>query len=684
MGNLVFLTSRCLASQQGVNPGALIALWVVGDYLSFVVNFSPLITPFLTPVKSGIFQLVGDATGWGIRVSVPFCTIAMFIYAWLFVLTLAILLHLHKNRTGLKWNPCTLATQLSMIQGSDLFDELVDIPPGERAPLNSAVRSWPKKKMLLRLGYWRELGTDHIIYGIRFLPGEEPLQIDSGMERAAGGGNVGGRPDFVDVSATTVSYGRGRELDGYMKSGSDRGRVSSHMDSSPAHFAETASNDHRATASTYNEPTLVRQRPRSAQPDVDRIWNCWLRDFYLVVITLIGTAALITATITWAKGYIYRPFHFPVPSREKHGSEGQNTSMGQDLVRNIVFDLLPSALFGIFNLSLLSADVYQRCMMPIENMASPLPEEDRKRLSFEEEHIKGATARESMLLDYISLDIISCIVAAISGGHYRIILGAVLATLSNAVFIVVGRVFAVGKGDASGYSVSIQPRNFYASFAIMVVYCISIWILRPRGVTRTCRPVFTLMDLAVLVHQSHILQCPEFWLESSSDTEEHMKGQVMLANRLYRFGVFTGMDDHDHVGISIHEVPRAWIRRNPEDIPHLRYSMELARDVLKFGLCDESSVAFAHDFLTTGPRTQLKLRKVYSNDYHRWSQMVKRLIGKTSKKDAEEGLNDDSGDNTSHDVTEGRSSSYQRREGNSESAHPRGLDSELSEVLPRV
>ncbi|KAH0433402.1 hypothetical protein CcaCcLH18_05931 [Colletotrichum camelliae] len=58
------------------------------------------------------------------------------------------------------------------------------------------------------------------------------------------------------------------------------------------------------------------------------------------------------------------------------------------------------------------------------------------------------------------------------------------------------------------------------------------------------------MDFASLVHQSPMLQCPDFWLQCPSDTEDQLRAQVMLANRVYRYGVYKGHNENEYIGIS--------------------------------------------------------------------------------------------------------------------------------------
>ncbi|RGP60636.1 hypothetical protein FSPOR_10516 [Fusarium sporotrichioides] len=577
-----------------VDFGALRRLWNSSDYLSFVVNLSVVCTIILTPIKSSIFQLVKDASGWRIRVSILFCIIAMAVYLWLFVVTIAITLHLSKNRTGLKWSPSTLAAQLALIQGSNILDKFKDISTQTPWALDLAISTWQEEGLLLRLGYWKEQGTNMIIHGVRFLPRSTSHEIY--------------QMDEESISLTDENNGN---------------RQQTIPTTEPI--------------AAVDRPNFRRYEPRSShqqrnpRPDINRIWNFNLSDSYLLIITIVGTIALTGASIAWCRGDIYRPFHFPL-RHIAHASS--KTNFIPIFIRGLVFSLLPDMLFGIFNNTIISADIYHRSMAPVQNMIKPLSDNDRKRLCPREAQIKGATAHNSMLLDYISLGLVSCVVTATSAGHYQVVLGTILATLSNSVYIVVGRLFVFGEKDDSGYTVTIQLRNFYAAFSVMILYCISIWILRPRGAVRTCRRMFTLMDFGMLIHQSHIMKCPEFWLQNISDTEDHLKSQVLLANRIYRFGVYAGMDKHDYVGISICDVPTAWMH-DSDDITCLEYSTQLAKDALTFGIYDSSSLLFTEEFLMRGPRTWLKHKRVYSNEYRSWSRRAQRLVRGSSKVDSQ-------------------------------------------------
>ncbi|RSL91733.1 hypothetical protein CEP52_014143 [Fusarium oligoseptatum] len=266
-------------------------------------------------------------------------------------------------------------------------------------------------------------------------------------------------------------------------------------------------------------------------------------------------------------------------------------------------------------------------MIPIQNMASPLPDEDSERIfGSTHESLKGAIARNSMLLDYLSPNAVSCIAQAIEFGHYQIILGVVLATFSNSAYLVVARIFDFSETENQHYNVHINVNTFYASFGIMIIYCLSNWVLRTRGPIRTCRPVYGLVDFASLIYQSDILLCPEFWLQHSADTEDHMKAQVTLANRLYQYGIYHGLDAQEHVGIGVEYAPPTRLLDDDSTLC-LERSESLARAALATGIYDDASLANAEGFITNEPQRRSSPKRVRTNQYWSWRRRAKRMAG---------------------------------------------------------
>lgn len=131
--------------------------------------------------------------------------------------------------------------------------------------------------------------------------------------------------------------------------------------------------------------------------DIDRIWNMYLVNWYIIFTTTMGIVLLVVAAYAWAMGLILQPFRL-------------TSMLLGTLQRAIAFSLLPALAYGLFHQTSLAADVYTRTMIPIQNMASPLSEEDHHRIFGPgHETLKGATAANSMLLDYLTPNVIGCI-----------------------------------------------------------------------------------------------------------------------------------------------------------------------------------------------------------------------------------------------------------------------------------
>jgi hypothetical protein len=236
-GGLALEPLNSIPGGDSINPGILVSLWIRGDYISFVVNLSPLFTLFLTPLKSSLFQLVESPDGWRIRVSTVFGAFGMLIYLWLFSVTLAIFFHLRSNRTGLRWNPATLAAQLSLIQGSNILGCFADIDTSRWLSLNRTIREWPGQGLYLRLGYWKQQGTDLIIHGVRFLPlsdwprtSQQARDVEQAahpdvVKSARRSGKLGDAHLNRDVAMYTTTYRVGNE-----KVNSATGRRSNHQE----------------------------------------------------------------------------------------------------------------------------------------------------------------------------------------------------------------------------------------------------------------------------------------------------------------------------------------------------------------------------------------------------------------------------------------------------------------------
>jgi len=152
------------------------------------------------------------------------------------------------------------------------------------------------------------------------------------------------------------------------------------------------------------------------------------------------------------------------------------------------------------------------------------------------------------------------------------------------VHIVAGRIFAFAESENGAYIMVVVPRNFYASFAILCVYCVAIWIARPSKEARSCWPLHSIVDFISTCYQSDILNCPEFWVQSENDTEQHLKAQVTLANRRYQYGIYIGQDGENCIGIGVAKTPEAWVNSQGDKVKTLDCSVRLARDIFHYGM----------------------------------------------------------------------------------------------------
>lgn len=82
------------------------------------------------------------------------------------------------------------------------------------------------------------------------------------------------------------------------------------------------------------------------------------------------------------------------------------------------------------------------------------------------------------------------------------------------------------------------------------------------------------------------------------------------------------MDERNYVGVSIHKVPQAWVS-NRDAIRPLYFSVELARDAIKFGVYEDKSMLFAKYIITSGPRTQTTLQMIQPNRYGSWRRTMR-------------------------------------------------------------
>jgi hypothetical protein len=136
-----------------------------------ILSFAMQSAVLLTQVKSGFLQPVQDAAGWNIEVSSGTGIAIVIMYFALFFATLMLLVRLKISSTGLRWSPCSLAAQVSLVQGSDIFPAFSGLDIIHVANrIKGRLRESAEEYGALRLGYWMREGSGIHWHGIAFLP----------------------------------------------------------------------------------------------------------------------------------------------------------------------------------------------------------------------------------------------------------------------------------------------------------------------------------------------------------------------------------------------------------------------------------------------------------------------------------------------------------------------------------
>ncbi|CAG8232270.1 unnamed protein product [Penicillium salamii] len=145
--------------------------------ITFLTSF--LVIPFLTPLKNALFQTIQDPEGWTIHVSNKIAYITIALYCSMMASTISILIRLWLVRTGLKWEVGSIASQLALVQNSNVYEPFRGLEFEHARGFRNIVESWHLKYGVLRLGYWKVVrGEDEMIWhGVRFYKPKAPLKF---------------------------------------------------------------------------------------------------------------------------------------------------------------------------------------------------------------------------------------------------------------------------------------------------------------------------------------------------------------------------------------------------------------------------------------------------------------------------------------------------------------------------
>jgi hypothetical protein len=132
---------------------------------------------YMVPLKATLLQVTPFHSGWNVTVSSPIGYTLIGIYGMLALFTLAVLIRLWNRDTGLRWDPVSIADQLALVQGSNVWGMFHGLEYATRKLFMDVLKKRAALFGALRLGYWRHRQNGSIRHGIGFIlprPGLSP------------------------------------------------------------------------------------------------------------------------------------------------------------------------------------------------------------------------------------------------------------------------------------------------------------------------------------------------------------------------------------------------------------------------------------------------------------------------------------------------------------------------------
>ena len=204
---------------------------------------------------------------------------------------------------------------------------------------------------------------------------------------------------------------------------------------------------------------------------------------------------------------------------------------------NFLYSFIPSLIGLILFLLWQSIDLSFRALQPFADLSNT----------------RGATAENSLLLDYPACFPLEVTVKAVLAGHYKVAYISLISLISATIPVLAGGVFTAQFFAATqDVRMAASWRGYIALVFFVAVYALSFLAIWPTHKRRLPHDISTLGQLISFVYQSPLL---------ADSTFQEPKSKIDLVTRLlsapvgekasprYAFGVYVGMDEKEHLGI---------------------------------------------------------------------------------------------------------------------------------------
>ncbi|KAH0536444.1 hypothetical protein FGG08_006684 [Glutinoglossum americanum] len=202
-----------------------------------------------------------------------------------------------------------------------------------------------------------------------------------------------------------------------------------------------------------------------------------------------------------------------------------------------LYSFLPSCIGMVLFLCWQSIDMRFRALQPFAMLANP----------------KGASAAESLLLDYPSCFPVEATIKAAVSSHWKVAWISSIALASLALPVLGGGIFWAEYFPQSDEVRMVgQMGGFYTLVAVLTLCVFSLLIIWPRWKRYLPHDICTLAELISYVYQSPLLTDAAFH-DPRSKTDlvtrllSHAPGEA--APGQYALGVYLGRDNKEHLGI---------------------------------------------------------------------------------------------------------------------------------------
>lgn len=264
---------------------------------------------------------------------------------------------------------------------------------------------------------------------------------------------------------------------------------------------------------------------------IQRRWVPWfLKETFVVawiVIALVLTIAFVV--VSYVNRAVERGFlpQLPAPTTPAGFSPA-----------SFLYSFLPSLLGMILFLAWQPIDLYFRALQPFASLSSP----------------RGATAEDSLLLEYTACPPIKVTIKAVLAGHWKVAYISFISLLSITLPILSGGVFTAQYFIRDGEvrcAASMPAYNALVFFVI--VYALSFLAIWPNRKRHLPHDIRTLGQLISFVYQSSLLHDPALKTPlTKTDLVTRLLGAEVGDKHMiprYGFGVYQGMDGREHLGI---------------------------------------------------------------------------------------------------------------------------------------